>query len=49
MKILVVSSIDPSALEALERDHDVVCEFGASQERLCELLENRAPLRLAHP
>lgn len=44
MKILVVSSIDPGALEALQRDHDVVCEFGATQERLCELLADREVL-----
>ncbi|RFU18783.1 hydroxyacid dehydrogenase [Geodermatophilus marinus] len=41
MKILIASSIDPSAIEALERDHDVVRAFNAPEERLVELIRDR--------
>lgn len=41
MKILLASSIDPAAIEALERDHDVVRAFNAPEERLAELVQDR--------
>ncbi len=41
MKILLASSIDPAAMEALERDHDVVRAFNAPEDRLVELVSDR--------
>ena len=41
MKILLASSIDPAAIEALERDHDVVRAINASEEELAELVRDR--------
>ena len=41
MKILLASSIDPAAMAALERDHDVVRAFGAPAEQLAELVRDR--------
>jgi D-3-phosphoglycerate dehydrogenase / 2-oxoglutarate reductase len=41
VKILLASSIDPGAIETLERDHDVVRAFNAPEERLAELVEDR--------
>jgi D-3-phosphoglycerate dehydrogenase len=41
VKILLASSIDPAAVEALERDHDVVRAFNAPEEELAALVEDR--------
>jgi phosphoglycerate dehydrogenase-like enzyme len=41
VKILLASSIDPGAIEALEREHDVVRAFNASEEQLIGLVEDR--------
>ena len=41
MKILLASSIDPAAMEELEREHDVVRAFGAPPERLADLVRDR--------
>jgi phosphoglycerate dehydrogenase-like enzyme len=41
VKILLASSIDPAAIEALERDHDVLRAFNAPEERLADLVEDR--------
>jgi phosphoglycerate dehydrogenase-like enzyme len=41
VKILLASSIDPAAIEALERDHDVVRAFNASEEQLAALVADR--------
>jgi D-3-phosphoglycerate dehydrogenase / 2-oxoglutarate reductase len=41
VKILLASSIDPAAIEALERDHDVVRAFNAPEDQLAELIEDR--------
>ena len=41
MKILLASSIDPGAVEFLEREHDVVRAFNAPEERLAELVADR--------
>jgi D-3-phosphoglycerate dehydrogenase / 2-oxoglutarate reductase len=41
MKILLASPIDPAAMEALERDHDVVRAFGAPAEQLADLIRDR--------
>ena len=41
MRILLASSIDPGAIEALERDHDVVRAFNAPEEQLAELIQDR--------
>ena len=41
MKILLASSIDPAAMDALERDHDVVRALGAPPEQLAELIRDR--------
>lgn len=41
MKILLASSIDPAAVEALEREHDVLRAFNASEDRLASLVEDR--------
>ncbi|MCP4036531.1 MAG: hypothetical protein GY733_06315, partial [bacterium] len=44
MKILVASSVFPSALAELRRDHDVVVAVDAPRERLLELIEDREAL-----
>ncbi|MGY1671034.1 NAD(P)-dependent oxidoreductase [Geodermatophilus sp. SYSU D00710] len=41
MKILLASSIDPGAVEALEREHDVLRAFNAPEEQLTELVADR--------
>jgi phosphoglycerate dehydrogenase-like enzyme len=41
VKILLASSIDPAAIEALDRDHDVVRAFNAPEERLAVLARDR--------
>ncbi|SDC38674.1 D-3-phosphoglycerate dehydrogenase [Geodermatophilus telluris] len=41
MKILLASSIDPTAIEALEADHDVVRAFNAPEEQLVRLVPDR--------
>src|SRR5215212_5809408 len=41
VKILLASSIDPAAVETLEREHDVVRAFNAPEERLASLAEDR--------
>jgi phosphoglycerate dehydrogenase-like enzyme len=41
VKILLASSIDPAAVEALERDHDVVRAFNAPEEQLAGLIRDR--------
>ncbi len=41
MRILLASSIDPGAIEVLERDHDVVRAFNAPEEQLAELIRDR--------
>jgi D-3-phosphoglycerate dehydrogenase / 2-oxoglutarate reductase len=41
VKILLASSIDPAAIEALERDHDVVRAFNAPEDDLTRLVEDR--------
>ena len=41
MKILLASSIDPAAMAALERDHDVVRALGAPPEQLADLIRDR--------
>lgn len=44
MKILVASSIDPSTLDTLKKQHDVICAFNASTDRLKELIVDREVL-----
>jgi D-3-phosphoglycerate dehydrogenase / 2-oxoglutarate reductase len=41
VKILLASSIDPAAIEALERDHDVVRAVNAPEDELCDLIQDR--------
>jgi len=41
VKILLASSIHPSAVEALERDHDVVSAFNAPEDELTSLIVDR--------
>lgn len=41
MKILIASKIDPTAIEKLEQEHDVICAFGADQETLKSLIKDR--------
>lgn len=41
MKILLASSIDPAAIEVLERDHDLVRAINAPEDELCELIQDR--------
>jgi phosphoglycerate dehydrogenase-like enzyme len=44
VKILLASSIDPGAMAALERAHDVVRAFGAPEEQLADLVVDREVL-----
>lgn len=41
MKILLASSIDPAAIDVLEREHDVVRAFNAPEEQLATLIADR--------
>lgn len=41
VKILLASSIDPAAIEALERDHDVLRAFNAPEAELAALVRDR--------
>ncbi|CAA9237623.1 MAG: D-3-phosphoglycerate dehydrogenase [uncultured Blastococcus sp.] len=41
MKVLLASSIDPAAIEALEREHDVVRAFNAPEADLVTLMADR--------
>jgi phosphoglycerate dehydrogenase-like enzyme len=41
VKILLASSIDPAAIEALERDHDVVRAINAPEHELVEAVRDR--------
>jgi D-3-phosphoglycerate dehydrogenase len=41
VKILLASSIDPGAIKALEKDHDVVRAFNAPEAQLVELVRDR--------
>jgi phosphoglycerate dehydrogenase-like enzyme len=41
VKILLASSIDPAAIEALERDHDLVRAINAPEDELVELVRDR--------
>lgn len=41
MNILVASSMDDEAIARLERDHDVICAFGAGESTLQSLIEDR--------
>jgi phosphoglycerate dehydrogenase-like enzyme len=41
VKILLASSIDPGAVEALEREHDVLRAFNAPEDQLSELVADR--------
>lgn len=44
MNILIASSIDSQAVAQLERDHDVVCAFGAPETELRALMHDREVL-----
>ncbi len=44
MKILIASSIDPETIEKLRKQHDVVCAFNASEEKLRSLITDRGVL-----
>lgn len=41
MRILVASPIDPSAIEKLRQQHDVICAYDAPTEVLRELIQDR--------
>lgn len=41
MKILLASSVDPAAIDLLERDHDVVRAFKAPPDQLADLVRDR--------
>jgi D-3-phosphoglycerate dehydrogenase / 2-oxoglutarate reductase len=41
VKILLASSIDPAAIKALEKDHDVVRAFNAPEAQLADLVQDR--------
>jgi D-3-phosphoglycerate dehydrogenase len=41
MKILIASKIDPTSIEKLEENHEVICAFGADQEVLKSLIKDR--------
>jgi phosphoglycerate dehydrogenase-like enzyme len=41
MKILIASSIHKSAIEKLQKEHDVVCSFNASEESLISAIADR--------
>ena len=41
MKILIASSINKSAIEKLQKEHDVVCSFNASEESLISAIADR--------
>lgn len=44
MKLLIVSSIYPDAIEKLRKDHDVVCAFNAKDDALKSLVHDREVL-----
>ena len=44
MKILIISPIDPDAIDQLSRQHDVVCAFKAHEQQLRKLIEDREVL-----
>ncbi|MBA3464639.1 MAG: hydroxyacid dehydrogenase [Deltaproteobacteria bacterium] len=44
MKILMASSIDHAAIEALERSHDVLRAFNGTEEQLCSVIDDREAL-----
>ncbi len=44
LKILIVSSIDPDAINQLREHHDVVCAFNAKTETLPALIKDREVL-----
>ena len=41
MNLLMLSPIDPEAVEELRRRHDVVCAFGADAERIASVIDDR--------
>lgn len=41
MKILIASSIDPGAIDSLEREHDVVRAFNAHEDQLAAVIADR--------
>lgn len=41
MRILIASPIDPSTIEELCKQHDIICEYDATTERLQELIRDR--------
>ncbi len=41
MRILVASPIDPSTIEKLRKQHDIICEYDASTDMLKELIQDR--------
>jgi len=44
MRILIASSIDPEAIAKLREQHDVVCAFNASEDKLKSLIRDREVL-----
>ena len=44
MKLLIVSSIYPDAIEKLRKEHDVVCAFNAKDDVLKSLVHDREVL-----
>lgn len=44
MKVIICSPIDPDAVDALRREHDVLCSFQASEEELPRDLRDREVL-----
>jgi phosphoglycerate dehydrogenase-like enzyme len=46
MKVLIASSIYPDAVNRLQEEHDVICAFDASEERLQSLIHDREALIL---
>jgi phosphoglycerate dehydrogenase-like enzyme len=46
VKILIASSIYPAAIEKLQAQHDVICEFDASEQRVRSLIVDREVLIL---
>jgi phosphoglycerate dehydrogenase-like enzyme len=44
LKILIASSIDPGAIDALEREHDVTRAFNANEERMRSVIADREVL-----
>jgi len=44
MKLLIASPIHEEAIQELEKEHEVVCDFGAPFERLIEVINDREVL-----